>query len=230
GSRRVAVGKRRGSSNISQIEIQTLLVQDARAGLAVVRLKGGDPFVFGRGGEEVLALLEHHVPFEVVPGVSSGIAIPALAGIPLTHRGIASSATFVTAHDLTSRARGRNARRRLMHLARGSDTLVLFMAGAESRQVGQTLLQAGLAKETPTAFIENGTLPEEALCLTTLGSLAKGTRVPATRPVLLVIGWTVALANQIRRGSLARAWLGGKSGARGAPQLATLSRGKRRVG
>src|SRR5262249_40124912 len=128
GARLVPVGKRRGRASASQTEIEEALVRDARAGLSVVRLKGGDPFVFGRGGEEGLALRRAGVPFEVVPGVSSGIAAPALAGIPLTYRGLASSAAFVTAHDLSDGTEGEERRARLTHLARGADTLVVFMA------------------------------------------------------------------------------------------------------
>jgi len=202
GARRVRVGKRRGSFALSQDQIEAALVRDARAGLVVVRLKGGDPFVFGRGGEEALKLSTNGIPFEIVPGVSSGTAVPALAGIPLTHRGISSSAAFATAHDLSPGVTGRAVRERLHHLARGADTLVLFMAGAELERVGVTLLDAGLSADTPVALIENGTLPEGTVSKAVLRDLRCLGRRPAAGPVLLIIGRTVSLSEALIAGGV----------------------------
>jgi uroporphyrin-III C-methyltransferase len=203
-TQRVAVGKRRGRVTLPQAEIEASLVRDARAGLAVVRLKGGDPFVFGRGSEEILTLLDHGISFEVVPGISSGTAVPALAGVPLTHRGISGSAAFVTAHDLGPGVEGDAVRQRLSHLARGAETLVIFMAGAELERVSATLRGAGIPADTPAALIENGTLPSERFVITTLQDLARAGRERGAGPVLLVIGKTVLLSTRLRGGESRR--------------------------
>jgi uroporphyrin-III C-methyltransferase len=197
-TQRVAVGKRRGRVTLPQAEIESAMVRDARAGLAVVRLKGGDPFVFGRGSEEILTLLDHGIPFEVIPGISSGTAVPALVGIPLTHRGISGSAAFVTAHDLGPGVEGDAVRQRLSHLARGAETLVIFMAGAECERVSATLRGAGIPPDTPVALIENGTLPQERFVTTTLQDLAQAGQERGAGPVLLVIGKTVLLSTRLR--------------------------------
>jgi len=206
-ARWVRVGKRRGAASTSQERIEAALVRDAQAGLRVVRLKGGDPYVFGRGGEEALALARHGIRFEVVPGLSSGTAVPAAAGIPLTHRGISSSAAFLTAHELGDPAGGSERRERLAHLAKGADTLVLFMAGSELGRARETLLAAGLTASTPAALIENGTGADERVYLGTLGTLEsiRGREHPSGGPVLIVIGRTVSLATSLRAGSVPRA-------------------------
>jgi uroporphyrin-III C-methyltransferase len=199
GARLVPVGKRRGVETMSQEEIIGCLIRDGRARRRVVRLKGGDPFVFGRGGEEAIALLEAGVDFEVVPGVSAGIAVPALAGIPITHRGASSSVAFVTAHDLSSTRDGRKGQRRLAGLARSVDTLVIFMAKAERSRVRRTLIAAGLSGETPVALIESGSTPRETVLRSTLGELDGDEMTPAGGgPALLVIGPTVALSDRLR--------------------------------
>lgn len=198
GTRLVPVGKRRGFVTLPQDEIVASLAHDARRGLAVVRLKGGDPFVFGRGGEEALALLEHGVAFEVVPGISSGIAVPALAGIPITHRGMSGSVAFVTAHHLAGDAEGVALRRRLALLAKGADTLVIFMAGAELPGVRASLLEAGLPASTPVAVVESGTLDEQRADFGTLFDLPSLLDGHRGGPVLVIVGKTVALARKLR--------------------------------
>ncbi len=190
----IDVGKRRGSTPVPQREIESALIRDAEAGLYVVRLKGGDPFLFGRGGEEALALRRHGIPFEVIPGVSSGTGVPSAAGIPLTHRGLARSVAFLAAHDLTPDA----ARERLGLLARSADTLVLFMAGAELQRAQETLLRAGISAATPAALIENGSLENERVARGTIGVLARLGVERGDGPVLVVIGATVALADALR--------------------------------
>lgn len=204
-SRLVSVGKRRGRATLTQDQINARLIDEARAGGRVVRLKGGDPFVFGRGGEEALALLAAGVAFEIVPGVCSGIAVPGLAGIPLTHRGVSASAAFVTAHDLSAGAASRRGRERLRHLAQGADTLVIFMARDELARVRRTLIVAGLSPETPAALIESGSTPQEAISrsdLRRLDALAAGS---GRGPALLVVGETVAISDDLRSAG----WLAG---------------------
>jgi uroporphyrin-III C-methyltransferase len=200
GARLVSVGKRRGSVTVPQDAILSALARDAERGLSVVRLKGGDPFVFGRGGEEALGLMERGIPFEIVPGVSSGIAAPAAAGIPVTHRGISGSVAFVTAHDAADPA----VRARLAHLAQGADTLVVFMAGAELQRVGEVLIDAGLTGRTAAAVIESGTRKDQRVVRGTLASLGRMLREPAVGPVLAVIGRTVALGDLLAEGRAPR--------------------------
>jgi uroporphyrin-III C-methyltransferase len=187
-ARRVPVGKRRGLATLRQETIEKRLVRDALRGLRVVRLKGGDPFLFGRGGEEALALQQAGVPVEVIPGVSSGLAAPARAGIPVTHRGLASSAAFVTAHDLVGAPE-----ERLAHLARGADTLVIFMAGSQLDRVAATLLRAGLDPATPAASIENGTREDEVVRHGTLAGLGALGALRGAGPLLVVVGRTAGL-------------------------------------
>jgi uroporphyrin-III C-methyltransferase len=190
----IDVGKRRGAAPVAQREIEAALIRDALAGLQVVRLKGGDPFLFGRGGEEALALRRHDISFEVIPGVSSGTSVPAAASIPLTHRGLARSVAFLTAHDLASDM----ARERLGLLARGADTLVLFMAGAELQRAQEALQRAGISAATPAALIENGSLENQRVARGTAGELARLGEGRGDGPVLIVIGATVAIADSLR--------------------------------
>jgi uroporphyrin-III C-methyltransferase len=204
GARLVPVGKRRGAWSVSQEEIESALVQDARAGLCVVRLKGGDPFVFGRGSEEALALVRAGVPFEIVPGLSAGVAVPALAGIPLTHRGLSGSAAFVTAHDLGDGEAADGVRRRIAHLARGADTLVIFMAGAELDRLRATLLDAGLPAETPAALVESGGTAAQRIVTGTVDGLTWLGEGRGEGPVLIVIGRTVRLSETLRDGATSR--------------------------
>jgi len=150
--------------------------------------------VFGRGGEEALALLERGVSFEIVSGVSSGIAVPASAGIPVTHRGVAGSVAFVTAHDAADPA----VRSRLSHLAQGADTIVIFMAGTELPGVARALLEAGLPGSTAAAVIESGTRAEQRVSRGTLDRLGMLGGSPANGPVLAVVGRTVALGDLLR--------------------------------
>ncbi|MCC6746884.1 MAG: uroporphyrinogen-III C-methyltransferase [Deltaproteobacteria bacterium] len=193
GTRLVDVGKRRGQCPVGQEAIEAQLVAEARRGRRVVRLKGGDPFVFGRGGEEALALARHGIACEVVPGVSSGLAVPSLAGIPLTHRGLSSSAVFVTAHELESA----RPRARLAGLAAHAETLVVFMAGAELEGLRRALLAAGLAADTPAAVLESGSLPSARAHLGTVDELVRLGDGRRGGPTLVVVGPTVALASQL---------------------------------
>jgi uroporphyrin-III C-methyltransferase len=197
GARLVPVGKRRGAAIMGQEAIVAALVRDVRAGRRVVRLKGGDPFVFGRGGEEALGLLRAGIRAEIVPGVSAGIAVPAAAGIPLTHRGVSSSAALCTAHDLGDGPEGRALRRRIGRLARAAETLVLFMAGAHLDRLREVLIAAGVPPALPAAVVESGTLPAERVRRGVVADLAGlGTEI-GRGPILVVIGPTVALAEAL---------------------------------
>ena len=195
---RYDVGKQGYGRSADQGATIELLIRLARAGLRVVRLKGGDPFVFGRGGEEALALRAAGIPFEVVPGVTAGTAGPAAAGIPVTHRGVARSVAFVTA--TTAEGRGPD----WSGLA-GVDTLVVFMAARAARATARGLLAAGRSPATPVAIVRSATMSDESIALTDLGRLAAGRGSgrldPSdTRPTLLVVGAVVALAPLIGEG------------------------------
>jgi uroporphyrin-III C-methyltransferase len=182
----VYVGKEGGGEQVAQEETIAQLLAHARRGRRVVRLKGGDPFVFGRGGEEAMALARAGIPFGVVPGVSSGIAAPAAAGIPVTHRGLAAAVTFASA----SLARGGPD---WAHLAR-SPTLVLFMVGHGLAVATRALLAAGRAAQTPAAVIESGTWEDQQVITGPLAELADraGPRLRGG-PALLVVGEVVGL-------------------------------------
>jgi uroporphyrin-III C-methyltransferase len=191
GTLRIDVGKTGYRHAVAQREINATLVRLARAGLEVVRLKGGDPFVFGRGGEEAEALRAAGIPFDVVPGITAGIAGPAAAGIPVTQRGVARSVAFVTGHEDTA-AGGPPID--WSSLA-GIDTLVVYMAGRTAAVVARSLLAAGRAPETPAALVLDASLPSQEVRFTELGSLAAaGTGPTGGRAALLVIGEVVALA------------------------------------
>jgi uroporphyrin-III C-methyltransferase len=194
GALRISVGKAAGGPSTPQSEITKLLVRLGRAGRTVVRLKGGDPFIFGRGGEEALALRAAGVPFEIVPGVTAGIAGPAYAGIPVTHRGLARTVAFVTGHeDMTVDGPVID----WPALAR-VDTLVVFMAGRTAAAVASQLLAAGRAANTPVAIVTDASLPDQDVQATDLATLAEhGAGDLAGRPALLVVGPVVALGAQL---------------------------------
>lgn len=192
---RVAVGKRKGAAELPQAEITRRLIAEARAGRRVVRLKGGDPFLFGRGGEETAALTAAGIPWRVVPGVTSGTAAPAAAGIPLTHRGLASAVTFVTGHDESGGLPGSVD---WEALARLGGTIAAFMALTRLDEIALRLLAAGRAPETPVAVIAQGTLPGQAVLRTTLGACTLAARRAAlSTPALVVIGEVAGLAQAL---------------------------------
>lgn len=166
---------------LEQDEVNELLVALGRRGDDVVRLKGGDPFLFGRGGEEALALAEAGVPFDVIPGVSSLASVPASVGIPVTHRGVASAVTAFAAHDVE----GLDA----AALARIPGTLVAFMGGARADRLAQRLIEHGKPASTPAAVIVRGTLPDEEVVVSPLGAISAASATPA----LVVIGDVVGV-------------------------------------
>lgn len=190
------VGKRASKHSLPQDEINSLLVELAQQGKKVVRLKGGDPFVFGRGGEEAAFLAEHGVPFEVVPGITAGIAGTAFAGIPCTERNLTSSVTFVTGHKAAEK---QSSDVDWSWLAQAqSGTLVIYMGVAELEENVRQLIEHDLSPDTPAAAIERGTYPSQRVVSTKLGQLP--TRVKAAGlkpPVIFVIGEVVALREKI---------------------------------
>lgn len=192
GASRIFAGKVARNHHMPQSEINALLVSLARSGRRVVRLKGGDPFLFGRGGEEAEALARSGIPFVIVPGVTSASGCSAYAGIPLTHRGLAHGVRFVTGHT-----QGEDGALDLNwdSLADPDTTLVIYMGRTNIARIAERLTAHGLAADTPAAAIIDGTRPEQQTLLTTLAELPQ--RIAAlgrAAPTLLVIGRVVALA------------------------------------
>ncbi|HZB08131.1 MAG TPA: uroporphyrinogen-III C-methyltransferase [Rubrobacter sp.] len=188
---KIYVGKKPGNPTMSQEEINDLLVEKGRAGMTVVRLKGGDPYIFGRGGEEALALKGAELPFEVVPGVTSGVAAPAYAGIPVTHRNVATSVAFVTGHeDPTKSSQDVDWEK----LANGADTLVLYMGVGRLEEISKGLITAGRNPDTPVACVRWGTLPEQRTITGTLQDIADRVAEAGLKPpAIIVVGDVVAL-------------------------------------
>lgn len=192
---RIFVGKEGGRHPVSQEKINRLLIDRGRSGRRVVRLKGGDPFVFGRGGEEALALREAGVPFELVPGVSSAIAAPAYAGIPVTHRGLASSVAIVTGHEDPTKDETSIA---WPELARGVDTLVFLMAVEQLPSIVERLLAAGRSADEPVALIRWGTTPEQQTLSGRLATIVDHSRERGLKPpAVLVVGAVAELAGRL---------------------------------
>jgi uroporphyrin-III C-methyltransferase len=194
---KIDAGKRRGRHSKLQTETTQLLIEKAQTNAVIVRLKGGDPFVFGRGGEEMQELIAAGVPVEVVPGVTSGIAAPAYAGIPITHRDYSSSVTFVTGHEATEKYRPEvnwNA------IAQGSETIVIYMGVHNLHTIIPQLLAGGLARETPIALIRWGTRAEQEELIGTLADIVeKVEEKQFEAPAIAVIGRVVGLRGILGR-------------------------------
>ena len=192
---RVYVGKEGGRPSAEQLEIERQIVEHASAGKTVVRLKGGDPFVFGRGGEEALALVAAAIEFEVVPGVTAGIAAAAYAGIPVTHRGLASAVALVTAHEDPTKdelAIDWEA------LARFPGTLVFYMGVRQLERLAERLIAAGRAPSQAAAIVERGTLPEQRTVTATLATLAEHARAAGVQaPAVTIVGDVAQLAERL---------------------------------
>jgi len=191
------VGKRGGDdASARQEDISALLVDLARAGKSVVRLKGGDPFVFGRGGEEAQALAAAGIPFEVVPGVTAGIAGPAYAGIPVTHRGLATAVTFVTGSEDPGKP---DAQTDWAALARAGGTIVLYMGVRRLPAIATALMAGGLAADTPAAAVQWATYPAQRTITATVATLADAIATAGlTAPVVTIIGRVAGLRDAIR--------------------------------
>lgn len=189
-ARIVQVGKRGGCQSTPQAFIEKLMLAEARAGLCVVRLKGGDPFIFGRGGEERQHLLEQGIEVVVVNGISSGLAAPASLGIPLTHRECSQGVIFVTGHGKSA-----DSNPDWGLLAKTGMTLVIYMGVAHCHTIQQELLAGGLAAATPVAVIQSATLSSQAQLITTLGNLAQELAASELgSPSVIVIGDVVRCA------------------------------------
>jgi uroporphyrin-III C-methyltransferase/precorrin-2 dehydrogenase/sirohydrochlorin ferrochelatase len=187
----IDAGKAPHAHNLTQAQINNLIVDRALAGQRVVRLKGGDPFVFGRGGEEALACVRAGVPFRVVPGVTSAVAVPAYAGIPVTHRGITQDFAVVSAHLDPSQP---GATVDWESLARGPGTLVLLMGVAHLAEISAELIKRGRDAATPVAVIRDGTMPSQDVLTSTLGQVAADAdRAGVRPPAVVVIGEVVRL-------------------------------------
>jgi len=200
GAELIFAGKRRGKPSCNQGDISRSLVSLARKGLRVLRLKGGDPFVFGRGGEEALTLARAGVPFRIVPGVTAGIGGLAYAGIPVTHRDTNHTVTFITGHG----ADGGLPELDWTAVAKGSPTLVLYMALAHAHEIADKLMKAGRAGDEPAAIVNDASCEKQSVRVTTLGELGAAAEA-STAPAILVIGENVRLREGLD-------WLGAMAG------------------
>jgi uroporphyrin-III C-methyltransferase len=190
-ARRIDVGKRCGRHSMSQAAINALLVREVQSGAHVVRLKGGDPFIFGRGGEELEALQTAGAEFEVVPGITTALAVAARLGVPLTHRGAARGLHLITAHGADDALPAHDWRA----LAESQGTLAVYMGARTLTRLAEALLMAGMAAGTPAIAVENASLPEERRIAAPLAKIAGAVAAAGVRgPTLVLIGAVVALA------------------------------------
>jgi len=190
------VGKAAGAHTRSQSEINQLLVEKAKEGKTVVRLKGGDPFVFGHGGEEAKTLANNHIPFQIVPGITSAVAVPAYAGIPVTYRGLASSFAVITGHEDPGKG---SSSINWEKLATAVDTLVFLMGMKNLPQIVARLIEHGRSPDTPVAVIKEGTRPEQETVVGHLGDIvAKAEEHHLTPPAVIVVGEVVKLREKLR--------------------------------
>ncbi|MBP8248049.1 MAG: uroporphyrinogen-III C-methyltransferase [Phenylobacterium sp.] len=189
GARRISVAKRKSRHSYAQDDINKMLVAFALEGLTVIRLKGGDPFIFGRGGEELEACREAGVACHVVPGVTAALASAASAGAPLTHRGAAQAVTFVTGHAAT----GETPDLDWASLARPNHTVVIYMGVSTANGIAARLMDAGRAGSTPALIVENASRADERRLVTDLAGLADAA-ADVSGPALLIVGEAMALA------------------------------------
>lgn len=206
---RIYVGKATGHHTLDQAEINALLVRLARRGRRVVRLKGGDPFTFGRGGEEIETLAAHGVPFEVVPGITAAAGAAAYAGIPLTHRDYAHACVFLTGH-----LKEEDAQLDWPALARPGQTLAIYMGVKGLPLIARRLVEHGLSADTPAAVVQEATLPTQRVLTATLGTLAARVAQEGVRPPALV------LVGEVVKLRAALGWFTPDAPARRTPGLA----------
>ena len=194
GAEEIFVGKESGHHTMPQSQINELIVDRVRQGKQVVRLKGGDSFVFGRGGEEAQALHDAGLPFEIVPGISSALAVPAYAGIPVTHRGVSTAFAVVTGHECSDKEKSTTDWSALARIP----TLVVLMGLNNAECIAQNLIEAGLSSSTPAAAISQGTTDEQRAITTTVGELARAiAEADLPSPAILVIGEVAALSESL---------------------------------
>ncbi len=192
GGEKIYAGKRAGVRSCKQDEISDLLVTLAKDGKRVLRLKGGDPFVFGRGGEEAQALARAGVPFRIVPGITAGIGGLAYAGIPVTHRDTNHAVTFITGHGID----GKLTKLDWNAVSRGAPTLVFYMGRRFAGEIAQALMAAGRAADEPAAIVANAARADQDVIITTLGGLAAAAEnAPAL--AIIVVGENVNLAREL---------------------------------
>ena len=198
----IYAGKRGGKPSAKQRDISLQLVDLARAGKRVLRLKGGDPFVFGRGGEEAQTLIQHGVPVRIIPGISAGIGGLAYAGIPVTHRDVNQSVTFVTGHDQTGEA---TQSLNWPAISQGSQVLVIYMGMKHVRTIQTALLDAGRPADEPVAVVTNATTPEQQVLETTLGALETDlAEAGLAPPAIICVGRSVLMRQVLDWQALAR--------------------------
>jgi uroporphyrin-III C-methyltransferase/precorrin-2 dehydrogenase/sirohydrochlorin ferrochelatase/uroporphyrin-III C-methyltransferase len=191
---KIFAGKAARDHHMAQDEINQTLIDLAHAGKTVVRLKGGDPFIFGRGSEEAVALAEHGIKFEIIPGITASAGCGAYAGIPLTHRGLATSVRFVTGHCRD----GQHLDLNWQSLADPDTTLVIYMGLINIEKIAAELIKAGLSEDTPAAGVERGTTDQQRTVITTLKDLPATIReAELSAPSLLIIGKVVELSSII---------------------------------
>jgi len=190
------VGKESGYHIIDQESISNLLIQKSKEGKTVVRLKGGNPFVFGRGSEEAIALNREGIDFEVIPGITSGIAAPMYSGIPVTHRGLITQCIFITAHECPTKPGTQVEWEKLAKLKNTS--LVIYMGASRIEAISKKLIENGMDPEMPAAAIENGTLPKQRTLTSNLVNIADEFRKQKFHaPVIIIISPTVSLRDEI---------------------------------
>ncbi|GAB4213390.1 MAG: uroporphyrinogen-III C-methyltransferase [Synechococcales cyanobacterium] len=203
---RIYAGKSKDQHTLPQTEITELLISKAHHHACIVRLKGGDPFVFGRGGEEMLALIQAGIPVQVVPGITAGIAVPAYAGIPVTHRQFSSSVLFVTGHEGVGKYRPQVKWRQL---ATAVETIVIYMGMHHLAFIVQELLAGGLPATTPVAIIRWGTTAEQTRIRTTLADLLQHlhqSTLTVPPPAIAVIGSVVTLSDSLPEILISQNW------------------------
>lgn len=192
---KISVGKKPGNHRHQQNHINKILVEEARNGKIVVRLKGGDPFLFGRGGEEALMLRRAGIEFEVIPGISSALAVPIYAGIPLTHRGYSSSLTIITGHEDPTKSRNFINWGKIGNI---TDTIVVLMGINQLKLIVKYLLKAGRNSKTPIAIIEHGTTIHQREIIGNIGDIIKRAEEHNVQtPAIIVIGDVVKLQKEI---------------------------------
>ncbi len=194
GVSRISVGKEVGKHCVPQEQINEIIINLAKSGRRIVRLKGGDPYMFGRGGEEILALRKHHIDFEVVPGITAASGCSTYSGIPLTHRGISRRVQFITGHFNNNEPLDLN----WQSIADPDSTLVIYMGLSNLPLAVHSLIDAGLPASTPAAAIQNGTTPSQQRLITTLDQLNDAIHQQRMKaPVMIIIGEVVSLADEL---------------------------------
>ncbi len=193
GAKKIDVGKDSGNHKVPQEDINNILLREAQKGNVVIRLKGGDPFLFGRGAEELELLVENHIPFEVVPGITSAISVPSYAGIPVTHRDYCSSVHIITGHQ----KKNEDLRINYKELSQMEGTLVFLMGVASLKEIMHGLIEANMDKATPAAIIENGTCPNQRAVIGTIENLYEIASTSQIKsPSIIVVGKVCELAGK----------------------------------